>query len=309
MLFKLMEEVMMHFKARTREERRIMSCDRAIVRMRNTLRGRADFALRDERSDLQSRRWDGVAMLLVGQVRGGTLPTPRDSLARLLRASNVSHIFALLEYTTGGFTFRFHGARRQRARDVPNATVDTYLRSLGVPYTLREFRREEEDAGPLLQCPRCAPECAHRHFPFHQWFKVDMAFQMMLTHEVARGRPYRFVIKARPDIVYSPGALARTTTVPTVCTSIGGGGGDVLVAGDRASFISVVNVWRMREDCPLTIDACPSRHPLLTECARHMSEERCDHAVASTALRFGVRPVHCSVGGSFASPVRIKALL
>lgn len=177
------------------------------------------------------------------------------------------------------------------------------MKTLRVPFTLREFRREEE-VGVI--CPGCAPSCVteRKFFPFHQFYKIDLAFRMMQRFETERGKPFKMVIKARPDILY--GMPLRfpprfDTVPPTLCGSIGGGGGDVLLASDRVSFLAVVNVWRMRADCPLQIDNCTSRAPLLRTCRRlGHSEERCDHAVAPSALRHGMRPIHCTVGGSFA---------
>ena len=101
------------------------------------------------------------------------------------------------------------------------------------------------------------------------------------------------IIKASPDIIYTPNHIdTRITSPPRLCGSIGGGGGDVVVASDRVSFVSIVNIWRMRANCPLNIDNCTDRRPLLTQCRRlRNSYERCDHAVAPTALRHCVLPV------------------
>ncbi|CAE7902707.1 cnbA, partial [Symbiodinium necroappetens] len=257
-------------------------------------------------------RWSGIAVLVVGQVRAGTEDrVTRNIHQHVFQAMPTSrhHIFAVLEFTQSGFTWRGQNhSKRHYSRDFTDEQVKEMLAKYGGNYTLAEWTLEDVEREKDVYSS-CTNQAKAGLGLAQQYLKFARALELMRKHEEADGQRFSLVLRIRPDIMYI-GSVASAlryrleeatapvnSTIPFVCGSIGGGGGDAVLMVDRSAATVLGNVWRSLRGCRLeNVDDCQSWPAIFGACLarpsprhlRNLVREQCEHGWAPVFLRHGV---------------------
>ncbi|CAK9073075.1 Nitroreductase domain-containing protein [Durusdinium trenchii] len=271
------------------------------------------------------RQWSGVAVLLTGQVRDGTKQYVAQNIRRnvfkeLAGASTMYHIFAVLEYTRFGFSWR---GSKNETRDFEDKDVRQMLEVYGGNYTLVEWGAAEKAAAYRDLRAKCLVNHKLRRvyaLPL-QYMKIKAALQLMRAYEDEFDMHFALVVRIRPDVTYasSLGRLLKSrldaarapvnASVPNICGSIGGGLGDAFLLADRASADALGQVAAFVQSCPVD-DHCQSwavtkeaclKVPNLASGSAGMQDEVCTHAWVPSLLRQGVPTTNCGISGMLGS--------
>ncbi|CAE7358083.1 unnamed protein product [Symbiodinium natans] len=272
------------------------------------------------------QRWNGIAVLVVGQVRAGTEErVTRNIHKHVFQEMPTSryHVFAVLEFTRSGFTWRGENQHnRNYSRDFADEQVQEMLSTYGGNYTLAEWTRDDVEREQYVYA-ECSNQAKAGQGLTQQYLKFARALELMSKKEEEDGQRFALVVRIRPDIMYvgSAGSALRyrlaeamspvNSTIPFACGSIGGGGGDAFLMMDRAAATALGNVWRSLRGCRVeNVDECVSWPAILGACLarpgpqhlRHYVKEQCEHGWVPVFLRHGVPNTDCGVSGVFAEP-------
>lgn len=235
------------------------------------------------------------------------------------------HIFAVLEFTQSGFTWRGQNhSKRHYSRDFTDEQVKEMLAKYGGNYTLAEWTLEDVEREKDVYSS-CTNQAKAGLGLTQQYLKFARALELMRKHEEADGQRFSLVLRIRPDIMYI-GSVASAlryrleeatapvnSTIPFVCGSIGGGGGDAVLMVDRSAATVLGNVWRSLRGCRLeNVDDCQSWPAIFGACLarpsprhlRNLVREQCEHGWAPVFLRHGVPNSDCGISGIIAEPPR-----
>ena len=264
------------------------------------------------------RRWTAVAVLLVGQVRDGTRSHVTENIYKyifkdLLISSIPFHIFAVLEYTRNGFSWR---GSRNNTRDFEDDEVRGVLKRYGGNFTLVEWTSEEKKMAEVMLQENCTAGGGRvRALPL-QYMKITAAMQLMRKAEEEMGQRFAFVVRIRPDVTYAS-SLSRllhgrlqeakgpvNDSIPSICGSIGGGMGDALLMADRVAAEALDVVAQTVQGCRVPVDECQSWGYLQNECLKvstlssgGLIQELCQHGWIPTVLRHGIPTTNCGISG------------
>ncbi|CAJ1446845.1 unnamed protein product [Effrenium voratum] len=275
----------------------------------------------------RGRPWAGTAVLLIGQVRDGMRSHVVENLRRLVfqELGTDYHIFAVLEYTRYGFSWR---GKRNYTRDYSHQQVQQLLQQYTGNYTLVEWTEADKKSEKAILFNQ---SCTNAHWGGYgmaqQYLKLHRAFRLMELHEQKRRQRFALVLKLRPDVTYTTGfgsmvqkrmadALALVNiTVPSVCGSIGGGGGDAVLVADRAAATALRATWKLLRGCQVAADACMSARAMHSACVGtttlgqgEMLKETCGHGWVSAVLRYGLPNSHCGISGMLGMPRNLPEL-
>eukprot|EP00435_Cladocopium_sp_Y103_P034317 s1102_g8.t2 len=275
------------------------------------------------------QRWSGIAVLIAGQVRDGTKPhiveNIHKNLFKELIDSNIRyHIFAVLEYTRNGFSWR---GRKNESRNFNDNDVRRVLERYGNGgnFTLLEWDEDDKQRAEA----QMLENCTWRHFVGQrvhalplQYVKISAALHLMRQAEEKMGTRFALVVRIRPDVTYSQsmGRLLRgrleeakgpvNVSVPSMCGAIGGGLGDAILVADRCSAEALHAVAPAVQGCRVEVDDCQSWGAVKNACLQSktlatgpMLQELCGHGWIPTVLRYGVPTTSCGIGGQLGSPI------
>jgi len=275
------------------------------------------------------QRWSGIAVLIAGQVRDGTRPHIVENIHKnlfkeLIDANIRYHIFAVLEYTRNGFSWR---GRKNESRNFNDNDVRRVLERYGNGgnFTLLEWDEDHKQRAEIEMLENCTWRHFHVGERVHalplQYFKISTALHLMRQAEEKMGTRFALVVRIRPDVTYSQsmGRLLRgrleeakgpvNVSVPSMCGAIGGGLGDALLVADRCSAEALHAVAPAVQGCKV-VDDCQSWAAVKDACLRSktlasggMLQELCGHGWIPTVLRYGVPTTSCGIGGQLGSPV------
>lgn len=289
--------------------------------------------LRDAYREQKKNPGMGCAVLMVGQVRTGTselaLSSIRDNVFKPLLKRNRPdkkdgffpvHVFAFLEFTSGGYQAWQHVGNTDEKRDFTRAEVEAMLKAYGAPYSLEEA--DGKNRKPDYKAAGCYSDKDADYggdgVMSEQWYKVHAAIEMMREYETAQVgfSKFQYVVRIRPDIRVENHLRLdpdfETDGIPFVCAS-GGGGADCLMTMKRWAAEALTNTWKLTADCPMSgVDDCHTKE-LIKYCkgpakkrTGYTSDEICDHYLWLSLWRQGVAVAGCGAMLDFVRPPMVR---
>lgn len=138
-------------------------------------------------------------MLVVGQVRAGTEDrVTRNIHQHVFQAMPTSrhHIFAVLEFTQSGFTWRGQNhSKRHYSRDFTDEQVKEMLAKYGGNYTLAEWTLEDVEREKDVYSS-CTNQAKAGLGLTQQYLKFARALELMRKHEEADGQRFSLVLRS-----------------------------------------------------------------------------------------------------------------
>lgn len=151
----------------------------------------------------------GVALILAGQARSLVDRAVQQNIRQALINPLYADVFAAFSQQCT------HPAAEQKAI-IDSGVLDS-LKPIAWRYVDNRQHREVYKPWVERGCYHDSAQKGHKHdavdgtivrIPIktisfiQQWNTVSIAYKLMLDHEAARGYPYRFVLRTRPDLVF-----------------------------------------------------------------------------------------------------------
>jgi len=163
------------------------------------------------------KRWTGIAVLIAGQVRDGTRPYIVENIHKnlfqeLIDANIRYHIFAVLEYTRNGFSWR---GPKNESRNFNDNDVRRVLERYGNGgnFTLLEWNEDHKQRAKA----QMLENCTWRHYVGErvralplQYVKISAALHLMRQAEEKMGTRFALVVRIRPDGAFASWATGRS---------------------------------------------------------------------------------------------------
>jgi len=259
------------------------------------------LAYEQQHQNKTGRKFEGTAVLVVGEVRTGTreenVESIRNNVMGTIRNAKGQRIevFAVLDFVAGDYNkwqYRAYpesmGKEADRGKQrIERTEVENMLKGYGAPFHLVEAKFAPE---PDFNTSQCLNNPSGR--PKHtsgQWLKVHAALQMMSDRELSAGSSFAQVVMIRPDVRFKNPIRFPDPGVPTVCRGVGGGGGDAVIAMERWAAPALEGMWRMQYDCGMPeCDRCHNSE-MMKFCIDHLiDKEACGHMMAIVLHRHGL---------------------